>query len=64
MMTKATVAPVETIRSTRWYDRPQSMKGQPFYKRDESGQYYFDFAEGGKIHRGRRAGKSAEKKNG
>tara|TARA_A100001391_G_scaffold128113_1_gene87627 strand:- start:322 stop:579 length:258 start_codon:yes stop_codon:yes gene_type:complete len=46
------------------YNRPQSMKGKPFYKRDESGQYYFDFAHGGKIHRGRRAGKSAEKKDG
>ncbi len=45
-------------------NRPQSMKGKPFYKRDEDGQYYFDFSEGGKIHRGRKAARSAEKGNG
>ncbi len=34
------------------YDRPQSMKGKPFYKRDEEGQYYFGFAKGGAVCRG------------
>ena len=34
------------------YNRPESMKGKPFYKRDETGQYYFNFSKGGAVSRG------------
>ena len=43
-------------------NRPESEKGKPFYKRDETGQYDFGFKHGGKVCRGRKAAGSAETK--